>query len=380
MGSIRIKSLLAKAAWVLAFNLASLAISLGIGLGLTEAYLRFKYSRPDGHGIKLAKSPELGWDSVPSVSALGSATESSQGPLRLVFAGDSFTQSVYGRWPEFATGILEEHGRPIRGYNLGVSGFGTTQSLLKLERHFPELRPEIVVLLVHPWNDLRDNLNHPAVFYLPETRLRPYMDLGTSRIEGPKDAGYLLEAIRSTELFRRIYLPLKLDSNRELAESRGLDYIVERRLPVELHVHLRAAWLPFYLERESGSRYVRDAWSVTELALARMRDFLGAKGCRFFVIALDNPFTVDEDVFASAFAGIEGADRDLTLKRLAELMGRLGIAYADATPELRTLSKRTGKKLFKGEPGDIAGHLHTEGDEVVGAIAARLVSSALPPS
>lgn len=64
MSSTPAKSLLARVALALAFNLASLVFFLTIGLGILEVYFRFQHSKPAGKEAKLSQDAELGWDSV----------------------------------------------------------------------------------------------------------------------------------------------------------------------------------------------------------------------------------------------------------------------------------------------------------------------------
>ena len=59
--------------------------------------------------------------------------------------------------------------------NLGVSGYGTTQALLKLEATHRAIKPRAIVLLFFAWNDLRDNFPYPEIYYGPQRTTRPYL-------------------------------------------------------------------------------------------------------------------------------------------------------------------------------------------------------------
>ena len=54
------------------------------------------------------------------------------------------------------------------------NGYGTIQSLQKLKKRIYQHKPKFVVLLFYAWNDIRDNLNTPGIYYSPEMQKRPY--------------------------------------------------------------------------------------------------------------------------------------------------------------------------------------------------------------
>ena len=154
------------ATWLL--RVALLAGSTAVSLVLAEAALRLLL--PPFRGVaNITDDAELGWDSVPSVVSL----ENTGGRASVYFLGDSFTQDR--RWPKLTQHEAAALGLPFDGFVLGVTGFGTTQALLKLQREFEHRRPAVVLLLFYAWNDLRDNVAAPAIFYSPTTRTRPYL-------------------------------------------------------------------------------------------------------------------------------------------------------------------------------------------------------------
>lgn len=369
----RVRWLLLRIFGRLASYLAVFSAFFIAALGLCEIYFTWRYGESSPGPRLLAHSPELGWDSNPSFREIPPPSGGRDGAVKVVFLGDSFTQ--HARWPRVASQLAEARGLRIDGRNLGVSGHGTLQTYLKLERHIEELRPRLAVLLAYAWNDMRDNLGHPAIYYAIETRCRPYIDTSSGSIVRPacKPAG----AIQHSHVFELLYLPLEYMLAREISERFGVEALHEKRIPLELPFSDEASWRPFYLRAEPPNAYVEAAWRATETALVSMRDLLSAHGGELLMIGLDNPFTVDRDVFDQHLAGVKGAEPDLPLARLAALAGRLGIRYTDAVPELRALSREGGGKVFKGKPGDLNGHLRVPGDRLIGAITARMIEEAL---
>src|SRR5262249_24058568 len=144
--------------------------------------------------------PVLGWDSVPSIAPLDNA-----GRERVVyFIGDSFTQDR--RWPLAAQREAAKRGNVFDGYDLGVTGFGTTQEWLKIEREFDRYHPQTVVVQFFAWNDFRDDWPYPAIAYSPTTYRRPYLlPEGGRFVLSPADAPSApVRWATDTELWRRI--------------------------------------------------------------------------------------------------------------------------------------------------------------------------------
>src|SRR5262249_26640622 len=126
-------------------------------VGAMELYFLVKHPPKDTSASPWVEDSELGWDTKPSIESVTGS--SSTGPA-VYFIGDSFTDQK--NWPMFTTAFLKDRGVSIDGYSLGVSGYGTTQELLKLKRHYTEHYPKAVVLLLFAWNDLRDNYRTPS--------------------------------------------------------------------------------------------------------------------------------------------------------------------------------------------------------------------------
>ena len=129
----------------------SAAVAIAVAWAATEAAYRLFSPRSYTFDPSLAPDSTLGWDSVPALKTFGSTDK---GPT-ILYAGDSFTQST--EWPAVAQQTLQSRGIVTGGVNLGVSGYGTTQEWLKLQRHIGALKPRAIVLLFYAWNDLRDN-------------------------------------------------------------------------------------------------------------------------------------------------------------------------------------------------------------------------------
>jgi hypothetical protein len=117
--------------------------------------------------------PELGWAPVPNSSAVITNVRTihaqhnslglrdiefvRDGRPAMLFIGDSFAWGLDSEASERFTDLLRKR---ILGYNIvnaGVSGYGTDQEYLLLQRLWPTIAPKVVVLVFCTSNDRLDN-------------------------------------------------------------------------------------------------------------------------------------------------------------------------------------------------------------------------------
>jgi hypothetical protein len=336
----------------------------------SELFLRFHRSRPSRSALRA--DDQLGWDSLPAIVPLENANRS-----RVVyFIGDSFTQDR--QWPAVAQREAARHGVEFDGYALGVSGYGTTQEWLKIERDFDRHRPQIVVLQFFAWNDFRDDWPYPAIAYGPETSRRPYLVRDGDRYTLIRQTlpGRLVRAVTGTELWRQIGFRAILHLG-DVAAWLNIDGLVRWRVPVMVHYTERATWEPFY-RGDASIAYVREAFGSTVEALRRLDAFLKARGSRLVVIGLDNPFTVDQEVARAWIAAGRPFDPDEPLRRLSDALRPLRISFVNARPALIDLRRRLGQQIYDPPADNLSGHLQAAGDNLFGVIAADALKDLQP--
>jgi hypothetical protein len=144
----------------------------------TELLLRlsnFRELRQDSseRSLSYGYDAELGWAPMPgSVTSVTTArtihaTHNSLGfrdiefapdgrPVML-FIGDSFVWGVDAEASERFTDLLRGQLPQFLTVNAGVSGYGTDQELLWLQRIWPKIAPKVVVLFFCTDNDRKDN-------------------------------------------------------------------------------------------------------------------------------------------------------------------------------------------------------------------------------
>jgi hypothetical protein len=361
----------------------SAALALALAWGAAEAFFRLTSPPTYVPDPGLAPDGYLGWNSVPAETALplNSATPAPHKGVpyvpSVVFVGDSFTDRK--AWPNEAQRILAGQGLAIDGFNLGVSGYGTTQEFLKLEQHFKQRPAQAIVVLFFAWNDLRDNYPYPELFYGPQRASRPYFLLrnGSVSLAPVRWSSWLQSRLLQSEVYLRIVNPSR----------RKVDGAIVRRWPDvassigwrgQVYYEDTAGWYPFYKKDQADSVYVRGAYETTMVGFRKMRELAASNDATLLVIGLDNAFTVDTDVKDHFITPHPELDPSLPLRRIGSLLRADGIDFFDAQPELAALARDTGKPVYDGPRDGLAGHLQPEGYKVIGGIAAKWIAEHVP--
>lgn len=197
----------------------------------------------------------------------------------LMFLGDSFVWGVDAEAGERFTDVLRARISSHRTVNAGVSGYGTDQEYLWLRRIWPDVRPELAVLIFCTDNDRVDNRTN--IRY--DGYRKPYF--------APSPAGGLM--------------------------------LQGQPVPYSLQVYIRENWLVrhLWLARTAVAAYVEIRYprlwlpDPTEQLVDKIRDFLQARGARL-VVGLQTrdekliQHLTDKDIPFVAFDGAEAYPRD----------------------------------------------------------------------
>lgn len=348
-------------------RLCILLFAFLLPLVAAEVYFRVRYAPTatlDGWHVP---DPWIGWDTSPPVIPLANEHRS----RTVFFLGDSFVDGK--EWPHLAQQIAKGRGSAFDGFALGVSGQGTTQQFLKLQRYIDQYEPDAIILLFFAWNDLRDNVRTPSLFYSPALLARPYYvarDGGFILWHQP--ASFLRRLLARSEVYVRVIERMILQRNAALAR-RDIHSIAASERPVRLYYDEPAAWTPFYKASEQEQPYVRLAYRTTEYVLTQMKEFLDRRGIPLLVIGIDNAFTVDRDVFERVVMDPEHFDSALPLARMEAMFRKLGISFINALPAFRREREHIGRKIYNGPEGNVGAHLEPEGERVLAEIAADAI-------
>jgi len=197
-----------------------------VSLAATEMLLRlanFRELRQDlsERSLTYGYDAELGWAPVPNSASTVTtartihASHNSLGfrdiefkpdgrPVML-FVGDSFVWGVDAEAGERFTDLLRERLPQYQTVNAGVSGYGTDQEYLWLNRIWPEIHPDVVVLFFCTDNDRKDNTSN--VRY--GRYRKPYFETtpdGTLQLKGQPVPKSLQLLIKESWLVRHLWL------------------------------------------------------------------------------------------------------------------------------------------------------------------------------
>ncbi|MDH6263328.1 SGNH/GDSL hydrolase family protein [Bradyrhizobium sp. BR13661] len=269
-------------------SLGAVAIVTIVTLALLEIALRVANFRElrDGvseRSLSYRYDAELGWMPVPGSSAdvtnartvhvkhnsLGLRDDQFvlDGKPTIMFLGDSFVWGLDAEADERFTELLKPRIANDKILAAGVSGFGTDQEYLLLQRLWPEVKPAIVVLIFCTGNDRDDNSTN--IVY--EGYQKPYFERtadGSLALRGQPVPKSRLQAIKEdwwvrnswlVRLANAVYLKLRypkitvpdptdrlVDMIRDYVESHGAKFLVGMQTTdADLVRHLEAEHVPF---------------------------------------------------------------------------------------------------------------------------------------
>jgi len=222
----------------------------------------------------------------------------------MLFIGDSFVWGLDSEAGERFTDLLRSRIPAYNFVNAGVSGYGTDQEYLLLQRLWPAIEPKVVVLVFCTGNDRLDN--SASVRY--ESYQKPYFATlpdGTLQLRGqpvPKSRQVYVQEnwlVRHSLLARvAVYNYIDLmhpaidvpdpteklvDKIRDFVEAHGAKLVVGLQLNDEKLVgHLEAQHIPFAAfdgaEAYSGPSGAHWTPNGQKLVAERMFDLLAANG------------------------------------------------------------------------------------------------------
>ena len=256
----RVRQTLRSAGIALCMTLATLAT---IEILLRVIDLRILREGAGERSLTYRYDAELGWAPIPSSSSIITTARTIHAQHNslgfrdieferdarptMLFMGDSFVWGVDAEANERFTDLLRSRISNTAIVNAGVSGYGTDQEYLLLQRIWPTFRPAVVVLIFCTANDRLDN--------------------GTNvRYDG----------------YQKPYFATAADGTLML---RGQPVPKSRQLYIKQDWLVRHLWLArvvafAYVEIRHPQVYVPDP---TELIVSKMREFVEAHGARLIV-------------------------------------------------------------------------------------------------
>ncbi len=392
-----------------------LFISLVVGLTVTEIALRFInysfptfYSPDENRGYRLTPKIE-GWyrkegESYVRINSDGlrDIEHNKQKPantLRIAVIGDSYAEALQVPLENAFWKIAEKRlqqcdalgGKSVEVINFGVSGYGTAQQLITLQKQVWDYSPDVVLLAVTTNNDISDNSRA-----LKKTDEIPYFVYRDNKLEIDnsfrtnsafrwrtsnlsKFGTWLRDNLRFVQLGHQAQYAIKNYLAKRRASAAPPEQTANQtnpeNAPTPQNSTTRAedVGIDNLIYREPSDAIWQEAWRVTEGLLVEMRREVESKNAKFLVVTLSNGIQVfPEEAPRRAFLEKIGAiDIFYPDKRIKSLGEREKFTVYSLAPELQIFAEQN--KVFLHGFGENAGngHWNVEGHRVAGELVSQ---------
>ncbi len=289
---------------------------------------------------------------------------------RIMVIGDSFVEAVELDVSERFTELLEDQlnrlGRAVEVWNMGVGDYGTAQEYLLLKRYVQRVRPDLVVLMMFPLNDL---INNGRRFAGDNESLadhvRPYFVVDRhGRLQRADRHPIRAFLRRHSLLFAHLECAAFAAQRRRLEQAGASQVELTRRRHVEQKEFPLLEYHSLTDEPLSG-RWL-EAWQVTDTLLADMQRMTGEVGAELLVVLL--PCREEYDILALHDLAIRMRQvtgqrhrwrADRLSRRLVGLLGARGIRCVSLQRPFRRAFRQHGYGIERG------GHFSSLGHNVI---------------
>lgn len=271
--------------------------------------------------------------------------EKPDGVYRIAVIGDSYVeamqlplqQSFFKRMEK----KLQSEGHVVEVLSFGVGGFGTLQEYYLLRDYALKYKPDLVVLSVFTYNDIRNNS-----FDLEGSLDMPYAVLNTEdALEFPdfqvrKEYIQTFESPLRTLVFENSHLirfVYRL-SNQSVAFRNFLAFFHLQTPAVQSNDAKRDLSDELYFT-DSPKKW-KESWAVTDALIKKIHDEASAHDASFLLFSLSNDVQLSDATFFPVEAKYPGVslDVDFPEKRLSAIADRYDIPYLSALPWMRELA------------------------------------------
>lgn len=388
---------------------ALLLISLVIGLTVTEIGLRIInytfptfYSPDEYRGYVLTPGIEGFYrkegESYVRINSDGlrdveHAKQKPANTLRIAVIGDSYAEAFQVSLENAFWKVAENRlqgcatlgGKSVEVINFGVSGYGTAQELITLQKKVWEYSPDVVLLAVTTNNDITDNSRA-----LKKTDEIPYFVYRGEKLELDDSfrtnsafqwrqsklsrfGALLRDNLRFVQLAHHAQYSIKNYLARRRAQMpTSANQLKSENVPLKpsptQSARVEDVGIDNMIYREPSDAVWLDAWRVTEGLIVEMRRETEAKGARFLVVTLSNGIQVfpDPNVRQSFLNKIGTTDIFYPDNRIKNLGARENFTVYNLAPDLQAYAEQN-KVFLHGFGAEIGnGHWNTEGHRVAG--------------
>lgn len=353
--------LLALGALFVALLVCEIALRVG-----GVSYPRY-FSMPDRYrGIALRPNAEGWWreegNTYLQINSAGlrdreHVKQKPPNTFRVAVLGDSFAEARQVPIEDTFWAILEKKlqqcpragGKQVEVINFGVAGYGTAQELITLRREVWDYSPDLILLVVTPGNDIRDNSRA-----LSQDGSRPFfvyrgdqLVLDDSMLEARNSSlAYRLRTSRIGQVFETIGSHSRLLQLLNKARTSFADrQILKKREEIAsgmksrpLNTQIAEVGLEAMIYYPPTDPAWQDAWRVTEGTIKLMRDETKSRGAQFFVVTVSSSNQVNPDAAARSGQLQQAGLKDFFYaeSRIKALGEREDFPVLDLAPILQT--------------------------------------------
>ncbi|MCX8037843.1 MAG: SGNH/GDSL hydrolase family protein [Candidatus Sumerlaeia bacterium] len=293
------------------------------------------------------------------------------GVFRIAVLGDSYVEALQvGEEATFCR-QLERRLRNVEVLNFGVSGYGTAQEYLTYLHYVRPFRPDLVLLVMCPGNDIADNSRALSGGYP-----RPYFVLKNGDLALDNS---FLESRRHRVLSR--WGPLYYFVTDHSALAQAFDRW-RRRTAGRLAAAPAANPSPTSATVEAGLAHgmygppatdaLREAWTVTERLLLELARAVADDGSSFAIMTVTTGSQVDAAARERALREHPEWDLDYADRRLGQFAEAHGIPALILVQPFLEHHRQTGVKLH-GFEGVSRGHWNAEGHRLAAELMSRFL-------
>ncbi len=307
--------------------------------------------------------------------------EKPDGTFRVAVFGDSYTEARQVPLEDAFPAVLEAElarlaetaapGLRVEVLNFGVTGYGTTRSLLRLGQKGWPYRPDVVLLAFLSGNDIRDN-DHA----LAKRRHVPFMKWHAGRLE-------LDTSFRETTAWQRRWRFDRLGIGRWINRSAVLQLVKEAARPRRSAPAFDPSrpWdepgndLEIYRPPQDDTW--RQAWALTEAILEAFHEEVRSHEATFVLATVSNAIQVHPDpALRRRFQAELGIDDPFyPERRLGSWAEARSIPFVALAPSLQHVAEREGVFLHGFDdrrPG--TGHWNIRGHREAGLRLAEAIA------
>ncbi len=388
-------------------KLVAVSLAVVVALGLAEVLSRWLFPVPGR--MKFVPDPMVGFRHAPNQKVwitnaaheFGAwfTTNSVGDPdperlhhkpkdvYRIAVLGDSMVEAAQVQWQDRFTSRLErqlsERMRTTPGnrqrvevLNFGTASYGTAQEWLYYRSHVRHYSPDLVLLVLLPGNDIRNNSFELEVLESERPEIMPFFQLNEAGELMLKDRNFYLNAVaKHTKanrdaagigaVFRGLRKRLHLVQLLHKAYAAFLTQGQHNGQTSPQVEHQTAVTLQLFdPQLQKTSPAWQQAWSLTSAILTQLSQDVAEDGAEFHVAIASGPWEVHRESRDRALRGFDlnsTYDWDFAHQATEAMLVRLKLNYTNLVPPIQKAARERSQIMhFIGD-----GHYTPAGHQAV---------------